>query len=86
VSADEDDFVESVADDAEPPCMTELEEKWIDRLLAIRQHSVGVVEATQKMLAVLDDIDVEILCAKATGNAAAVAEYMALRKFVKESI
>lgn len=84
--ADEDDFIEAGDDDVEPPCLSELEEKYIDRLLAIREHSVGTVECVQKMLAVLGDIDVEIMCAKAKGDAAAVAEYTALRRFVKEAI
>ena len=84
MSAGDDDYVEAEA--VEPPCMTELQERYIDRLLAIRQHTVGDVECVVQMLGVVDEIDTDLLVARVKGDAAAVAEYTALRKFVKEAI
>ena len=66
--------------------LTDLEYQYLDRLLRIRQHADGDVECVVQMLGVVSEIDVAIQHAKVTGDKSAEMEYVALRRFVKDSI
>lgn len=62
----------------------ELEERYLDRLLAIRDHEGADAPAGYQRL--LDEIDGHILVARAEGSDEAVADYVNLRQYVKDLI
>jgi len=66
--------------------VTELEAKYYDRCLSIRQFTPDNVECVAALEGVVEEIGIDILHARAMGDAVAVEKYESLRAFIKDVI
>ncbi len=63
-----------------------LEEKYLDRLLSIRANTPDDAECMAALQGVVDELAIDIQCARAKGDRAEVEKYESLRAFVKDVI